>query len=137
MSQVPKRAASKKKTIAAASTPLVSRLVAAPLLSAPDDTRAKVAAWLAEVARTAAGRGLKDLLARSREARAVIEGLADGSPYLWENASADPERLHALLQADPDEHLAELLSQTAAALADAAAEQEAMRLLRRMRAQAA
>ena len=34
--------------------------------------------------------------------RALLDGLADGSPYLWDLVRADPERLVALLDADPD-----------------------------------
>ena len=41
-------------------------------------------------------------LRQSPESRALIAGLAGHSPYLWDLASADPERLVALLRSDPD-----------------------------------
>jgi glutamate-ammonia-ligase adenylyltransferase len=136
MTSVPKRAAGKKKTIAAAA-PLASRIATVPLASAPEEARAKVAALLAGTARSVAGRALKELLGSSPRLRELIAGIADGSPYLWELANADPGRLLTLLQSDPDEHLAGLLSQTAAAIATTADEGEAMRLLRRTKAEAA
>ena len=39
-----------------------------------------------------------------RRSRRCWPGLSDGSPYLWDLAAADPERLLSLLNADPDEH---------------------------------
>ena len=63
--------------------------------------------------------------------------MSDGSPYLWDLAAAEPGRLLTLLNADPDEHLAELLEKTAKAVAATKDEAEAMRLLRRMKAEAA
>ncbi|MFL6971552.1 MAG: bifunctional [glutamine synthetase] adenylyltransferase/[glutamine synthetase]-adenylyl-L-tyrosine phosphorylase [Xanthobacteraceae bacterium] len=135
MPKARKRTDEKNKTSEV--VPLASRIVAAPLVSAPKQARAKLAAWLSEIAGTASGPALKELLGASPRLRAVVEGLADGSPYLWELASTEPGRLLALLQADPDEHLAELLSNTAAALARCTDESEAMRILRRTKAEAA
>jgi [glutamine synthetase] adenylyltransferase / [glutamine synthetase]-adenylyl-L-tyrosine phosphorylase len=116
---------------------LVERIAAAPIPSDPAGARATMSAWLGDVARTNAGKTLKQLLAGSTKLQCLIEGLADGSPYLWDLATSDPDRLVALLQADPDEHLTELLSESAAALARCSDEGEAMRLLRRTKAEAA
>src|SRR5262245_3499269 len=132
MPRAPQHIAEKDKTV-----PLASRMVAAPLLSAPDEARAKVESWLSEIAGSASGQAVQELIGRSPRLRAVLEGLADGSPYLWELASTEPTRLLALLQSDPDEHFAELLSKTAAALARSADESQAMRLLRRAKAEGA
>ena len=96
-----------------------ARFATTPLLSAPKEARQKVSAWLSDVARTAAGKSLKQLLENSKPVRSLIEAVADGSPYLWELASADPARLLALLQSDPDEHLAALLPTAADAVAAA------------------
>ncbi|HXW27234.1 MAG TPA: bifunctional [glutamine synthetase] adenylyltransferase/[glutamine synthetase]-adenylyl-L-tyrosine phosphorylase, partial [Xanthobacteraceae bacterium] len=52
-------------------------------------------------------------------------------------ASEDPARLLAALEADPDAHLRRLLDDTAAAVAAARDDAQVMRLLRRMKAQAA
>src|SRR5215216_5904051 len=116
---------------------LVQRVAAAPLLSHPDEARAKVSAWLTAIVPTAAGKTLKRLLADGGPLPSLIEGIADGSPYLWELASTEPARLLVLLQSDPDLHLATLISDTAAAVAGAADQAEAMRTLRRMKVEAA
>jgi len=69
--------------------------------------------------------------------RTLLEGLAESSPYLWDLASREPERLLRLLQADPDEHFRALLDQGVRAVATCKDEPEAMRLLRRMKSEAA
>src|ERR1051326_5341252 len=97
--------------------------------------RDKLAAWLAEIAATAAGAALKQLFAREPGERALIERIAAYSPFLWQLASEDPARLLAVLQADPDAHLTHLIDTTAAALAASADDAEVMRLLRRMKAE--
>src|SRR5215475_6093489 len=125
-----------KKREAAGPT-LAQRIVAAPLLSSPADARAKVSAWLGEIAASEAGRALARLLAGSNKLQALIEGVADGSPFLWELAAGEPARLVALLESDPDAHLDALLGATAADVAATADQSEAMRLLRRMKAEAA
>jgi glutamate-ammonia-ligase adenylyltransferase len=128
-----KRAAKKVETAA----PLAVRVATAPLLSSPKEARHKVGAWLRDIGRTAAGRNLKQLLAGSKPLLSLLEGIADGSPYLWDLASAEPARLLLLLHSDPDDRLATLLSTTATAVAGAKDQDEAMRLLRRMKAEAA
>ena len=55
----------------------------------------------------------------------------------WELVQADTARLVRLLRSDPDESLAALLADTAASLGACTADTEAMRFLRRMKAEAA
>jgi glutamate-ammonia-ligase adenylyltransferase len=112
---------------------LARRLTRAPRLADAAAARGRVAAWLA----TPAGGAPAALLDATPRARALIEGIADGSPYLWDLIERDGERLATLLQSDPDEHLAALLAATARAMAKAEGDVEAMRLLRRMKAEAA
>ena len=88
-------------------------------------------------ARAAPARPLKQRIAGAPKVEALLLGLADGSPYLWELASAEPDRLLAVLEADPGERLAELLAKSGKAAAAAKDEAAAMRLLRRMKAEAA
>ncbi|MGI8527431.1 MAG: hypothetical protein ACR2K5_14910, partial [Pseudolabrys sp.] len=116
---------------------LASRIQAAPPSSAPVTARARVAAWLGEISKTTAGKALALLLAKNAKLRALVESLADGSPYLWQLASAEPPRLWRLLQSDPDRHLAALLADTAGTVAATDDEARAMHLLRRMKAEAA
>ncbi|HKC33228.1 MAG TPA: bifunctional [glutamine synthetase] adenylyltransferase/[glutamine synthetase]-adenylyl-L-tyrosine phosphorylase, partial [Xanthobacteraceae bacterium] len=112
---------------------LAERLVRAPVLCDPDAARARVAGWLA--AQT--GPALVRLFDAHPMARALVEGVADGSPYLWDLIERAEGRLLTLLQSDPDEHLAALLAAATHAMAAAAQDDEAMRLLRRMKAEAA
>jgi glutamate-ammonia-ligase adenylyltransferase len=107
---------------------------ATPASTAPRD---KVQAWLAEIRHTVPGAAIAALLARTPARRALIESIAAASPYLWELATKDPARLLAALEADPEARLREILDEGAAAVAAASDEPHAMRLLRRMKAQAA
>jgi len=112
---------------------LARRLARAPLLSDPDAAHARVADWLV----TPEAVAIAPLVAQLPSLRALLAGIADGSPYLWDLAARDGGRLLALLESDPDEHLAALLAATARALAAAGRDDEAMRLLRRMKSEAA
>jgi [glutamine synthetase] adenylyltransferase / [glutamine synthetase]-adenylyl-L-tyrosine phosphorylase len=112
---------------------LARRLTRAPRLAHAAAAQARVAAWLA----TPSGNASAALLAETPNARSLVEGIADGSPYLWDLIERDGERLLRLLRSDPDEHLAGLLATTVDAMAKAAQDDEAMRLLRRMKAEAA
>lgn len=116
---------------------LALEILDAPKLSSAKASRARVAEWLAEIGRTAPGKALKALIASSPKVEALLAGLADGSPYLWELASAEPARLLGVLEADPDKRFAELLTETARAVGATKDESEAMRLLRRMKSEAA
>ena len=112
---------------------LARRMVRAPRLADPAMARERVAAWLA----TPAGAGLAPLLDDVPMVRAVIEGIADGSPYLWDLIVRPDGGLAGLLTADPDAHLQTLLAATRHAMAAATDEQDAMALLRRMKSDAA
>ena len=103
----------------------------------PAPERDKVAEWLADICASDEGAALARLFAREPAQRALIELVAAHSPFLWQLASEDPARLRAVLAADPDAHLAALIESTAAPAAGTADEAELMRLLRRMKAEAA
>ena len=112
---------------------LAQRIVAAPQLSAPKDAKAKFTEWLAGPGRSELGKTLARLFKQQPKAAGLIAALADGSPYLWDLASADPARLAALLNADPDTRLAALLKAAARAVAATRDEARAMTALRRMK----
>ena len=118
-------------------TALADAVRTAPQLVDPDRARAMLAAWLDEIADPALRAALDHRLPPDTPARRLIEGLADGSPYLWDLVRADAPRLLRLLEADPAPHLAALLADASAAVLAARSEAEAMRLLRRMKAEAA
>jgi [glutamine synthetase] adenylyltransferase / [glutamine synthetase]-adenylyl-L-tyrosine phosphorylase len=115
---------------------LAQRVVAAPCLdAAPAQTR--VANWLAELAATPAGTRLTRLVADHPMLAALLAGLAEGSPYLWDLVRAAPERLVMLLESDPERCFRDILADATRAIAAASDEAEVMRLLRTMKAQAA
>ncbi len=116
---------------------LAGRIAAAPQLTDAKAARARVAAWLADIKKSTEGKALTALLAEHPALKSLIEGLADGSPFLWQLASAEPKRLLGIFQSDPGEHLKAVLTAAADAVAKTEDEAEAMRLLRRMKAEAA
>lgn len=86
-------------TASASSAALADRIVAAPIPAAPRETQAKLDAWIAEQDAKVAARLRKRLA--NRNVRALIEGIADGSPYLWRLIEADATRALGLLERDP------------------------------------
>ncbi len=117
-------------------TTLADRVVTAPELVDPKLARGRVVEWLAGLP-AAEAKNLKALLAAHPIVNTLLESLAENSPFLWDLASREPERLLRLMGADPDRHLADLLADTSSAIASTENEAEAMRLLRRMKAEAA
>jgi len=116
---------------------LVGRIAAAPHLQAADEARARVNEWLAEIAGLPAGQTLTRLAAAHPMLEALMTGLADGSPYLWGLVRGSPERFVALLEAEPDRRFRDILADARRAIAATRDEAEVMRLLRRMKAEAA
>jgi glutamate-ammonia-ligase adenylyltransferase len=115
---------------------LVRRITAAPHLHAADEARARVKGWLAEIAGLPAGKTLTRLSVAHPRLDALITGLAGGSPYLWDLARASPERLVALLEAEPERRFKDILADAKRAIAATRDEAEVMRLLRHMKAEA-
>src|SRR5207253_4787855 len=91
----------------------------------------------AEIALTPAGTSLRGLFARHPTLHALMLGLADGSSYLWDLIRRSPERLVALLEAEPERRFDDILADAQRTLAAAHEEAEVMRVLRRMKADAA
>ncbi len=77
---------------------LAQRITRSPNLSDADGAHARVTAWLDEIADTAAGRSLARLRDEFATVSLLLAAVAEGSPYLWDLARLDPERLAALLQ---------------------------------------
>src|SRR5262245_16318124 len=88
---------------------LAVRIATAPQLAAPELSQKRLDAWLAELDGEAAGSALRRLFAAHPQARALVLGLADGSPHLWDLASADPARLARVLASDPETRFDALL----------------------------
>ncbi|MBN8965774.1 MAG: hypothetical protein J0H89_10440, partial [Rhizobiales bacterium] len=106
----------KSKPSTPAEATLALAVAQAPRLVDAKAARARLDEWLSSVGRGAAGKALKRLLADQPKVDALLLGLADGSPYLWDLATAKPDRLLSVLNADPDPHFATLLQSSAHAV---------------------
>ncbi|MBN8919723.1 MAG: bifunctional [glutamine synthetase] adenylyltransferase/[glutamine synthetase]-adenylyl-L-tyrosine phosphorylase, partial [Rhizobiales bacterium] len=69
--------------------------------------------------------------------RALIEGVADGSPFLWDLARREGDRLLRILHAEPESRFEALLAETKSAVAQAANESAVQHALRRAKQEAA
>ncbi|MSP44862.1 MAG: bifunctional [glutamine synthetase] adenylyltransferase/[glutamine synthetase]-adenylyl-L-tyrosine phosphorylase [Xanthobacteraceae bacterium] len=134
---MPRPAKKKAKPTVKDDKTLAVAVAEAPRLVDRKAAQGRLAGWLTDIGRSAAGKALKKLIGASPKVEALLLGLADGSPYLWDLAAAEPERLLSLLNSNPDRHLAALLEKSAKAVAATRDEARAMRLLRRMKAEAA
>ena len=117
-------------------TSLAARFVTAPQLFAPDDARRRLTDWFADLLPDQAS-ALQDVGARHPHAKAILESIAEASPYLFDLMRADPQRVTRLLQSDPDSCIAALTAQTARDVAEAVDDDAIMRSLRRMKSETA
>jgi len=115
---------------------LAARFVAGPKLFAPEDAQRRLADWLGDIPPEDAA-ALKTISESYPQAKAILEGIAEASPYLFDLMRADAGRAVRLLQSDPDSHLAVLIDKTVADVAAAADDAEVMSALRRMKSEAA
>jgi [glutamine synthetase] adenylyltransferase / [glutamine synthetase]-adenylyl-L-tyrosine phosphorylase len=114
---------------------LAARFVTGPHVLAPDKAEQILADWLADLEpEQSAAIGA---LTATPLARAILLGLAEFSPYLFDLIRDDPDRLIRLLRCDPESHLAALVETTLQQVLGASGEAEIMRLLRRMKSEAA
>jgi [glutamine synthetase] adenylyltransferase / [glutamine synthetase]-adenylyl-L-tyrosine phosphorylase len=115
---------------------LAERIATAPRLVDPNGAQVRVADWLAGLA-SAEARPLRTLLTSKPIVSTLLESLSESSPYLWELVSREPDRLLRLLGANPEQYLADLLAEQSRGAASSGDVADAMRLLRRMKAEAA
>ncbi len=114
---------------------LAARFVTGPHVLAPDKAEQILAYWLSDLAAEQSA-AIGALTARPL-ARTILLGLAEFSPYLFDLIRDDPDRLIRLLGSDPESHLAVLIETTSQEVLAASGEAEMMRLLRRMKSEAA
>ena len=115
---------------------MIRRLAGAlPLASADGSTR--VAGWLAEIEASADGKALAALSAEHPKLADILCSIAATAPYLWDLTRADPARLLRLVTSDPDSALESLLADAQRSVAAARTQPLLMRILRRMKAEAA
>jgi [glutamine synthetase] adenylyltransferase / [glutamine synthetase]-adenylyl-L-tyrosine phosphorylase len=116
-------------------TALAGRFVAGPHVSAPDRAERILRDWLAEL--EPAQSAVIDALLDHSFAKTILLGIVEFSPYLFDLIRVDAARLIRLLRCEPEAHLASLIATTSREVVDAPDEVEAMRLLRRMKSEAA
>jgi [glutamine synthetase] adenylyltransferase / [glutamine synthetase]-adenylyl-L-tyrosine phosphorylase len=114
---------------------LAARFVDGPHVSAPNGPEKILHRWLAELEPAQAAE-LSALLEQPA-ARTIVLGIAEFSPYLFDLIRADSSRLIRLLQCEPEVHLPALIEAASREVFAAAHEADVMRLLRRMKAEAA
>lgn len=115
---------------------LAARFVAGPKLLSPQDAERRLADWLGDVPPEAAN-SLREMSGSYPHAKAILEGIAEASPYLFDLMRADPGRAVRLFQCDPDEHITALIDKAVADVAAVATEADVMTVLRRMKSEAA
>lgn len=114
---------------------LSARFAEAPHVAASTTADQRLRDWLAELDPQHASAIEAQLL--HPFARDILTGIAEFSPYLFELVRADAARFIRLLQSDPDTHLASLIADTRSAVLAVSDEAEVIRLLRRMKSEAA
>ena len=115
--------------------PLAARFVEGPHVSAPDKAEQRLGDWLSEL--EPALSAALDALLDHPNARKILLGICEFSPYLFDLVRADAARLARILSCDPESHLASLTEDTSRRVWSAAGETDVAHLLRRMKAEAA
>src|ERR1700741_4289206 len=114
---------------------LAARFVEGPYIAASEQAEQRLADVLAELEPEQSA--ALDLLLDAPIAKRVLLGIAAFSPYLFDLVRGDAPRLIRLLRCDPDQHLAVLIETASREVFAAPGETEVMRLLRRLKAEAA
>ena len=87
--KVARKPAAGAKRVPPSGATLAERIATAPYLVEAKAARARLAEWLAGLRGTQA-KSFKALLAAHKTVGALLQSLAESSPYLWELASSDP-----------------------------------------------
>jgi glutamate-ammonia-ligase adenylyltransferase len=126
----------KGRTSAAATKSLAHRIVRKSWPAASPEARSKVKDWQRDIAKTATGKAFARLMASAPHLKALVESIADGSPYLWDLITASPRRWLTLLNSDPDARFTVLIADAVKDVSASADEAATMRALRLMKAEA-
>jgi glutamate-ammonia-ligase adenylyltransferase len=115
---------------------LIRRLAGALPVSSSEGSK-RVCDWLAEIKTGAAGKALAAQNAERPALTNLLASIAETAPYLWDLVRVDAGRLLRLLTSDPDKALESLLAATQRSAASARTQPVLMRVLRRMKMEAA
>src|SRR2546423_232068 len=117
---------------------LAAAIKTAPKLFDAKAARTRVQEWVAEIAHTATGKAIKQLLTPPKRGKLgdIVAAIAEASPYLWDLIRADPDRFLGILESDPPVRFAALIADVERA-GDAVNDADVMCALRRAKAQAA
>jgi glutamate-ammonia-ligase adenylyltransferase len=115
---------------------LAARFVTGPYVRTPTKPEHRLNDWLAEL-EPAQADSIGALLGQDSRARTILLGIIEFSPYLFDLVRADATRLVRLLRCEPQRHLEALIETTSREAFAATSEAELMRLLRRMKSEAA
>ena len=118
-----------------AAIPLAARFAGGPAVVAAGDANVR-ARWLDDVA-SPQREAIAAIIDRYPHAQAIVAGIADASPYLFDLLRGSAERAQRVLTSDPDRHLADLIDNVRSAAVVAVDESDLMRLLRNIKAEAA
>src|SRR3984893_6326313 len=118
------------------SSALAARFVDGPHVSARDKAEQRVKDWLAELSPVQAA-AIDELLAQFPQARTILLGIAEASPYLFDLVRADAGRALRVLECEPELHLAQLIEETRSQVSAASGEADVMQKLRRTKSEAA
>jgi glutamate-ammonia-ligase adenylyltransferase len=105
-------------------------------VSAPDEAGQRLADWRDSL-EPAQSVEIGELTERFPLVKIILFGFAEASPYLFDLVRADGARLLRLLESEPESCLAQLIEKIRRDVVAAPSEADAMRLLRRMKAEAA
>jgi glutamate-ammonia-ligase adenylyltransferase len=131
-----KRTAPRKRPKSDIDAAALLRRLAGPRPLPSAEGRRAVSEWLLGAARRKSGKALKSLIDDHPALGAILAGIADASPFLWDLVRADPPRLTHLLTCNPETNLAALLARTHQAAGTARGRDALMHILRRMKADA-
>lgn len=121
---------------AADTRPLAARFVTNPTSFAPEEAQQRVADWLVDLPEEDAG-AWRTLIGGHPRAGAILHGVAEFSPYLFDLIRLDPARGLRVFTCQPEDHVAALIAQARQEAAATADEAVIMQILRRLKAEAA
>ena len=116
---------------------LARRIVSSPYLAPDSVAHNKVEGWLSAFGEPAISDALRHMFEACPKARALVNGLAEYSPHLWDLSSANPARLLDVLQSEPEAHFRLILERAFSANINGADDATLMRVLRQIKAEAA